>query len=92
METRILRVVSQDKCTMVPSKKQESGQLAKCYIRLKELGSDYEDEFVVTMFGNLAQCRFAENSLVAVNMRFAVHEVNGAQYQEIVANDIVNLK
>ncbi len=77
---------------MVPSKKQESGQLAKCYIRLKELGGDYEDEFVATMFGNLAQCRFAEHSLVAAGLRFQAHEVNGAWYQEVIANDIVNFK
>jgi hypothetical protein len=43
------------------------------------------------VFGNLAQCRFAEGSLVAASLRFQVHEVNGAMYEEIVANDLVSL-
>ena len=37
METKILKVTGQGDPMMVPSKKQEGGQLAKCYIRLKEL-------------------------------------------------------
>ena len=39
-----LKVMAQTEPVYVPSKKQESGQLAKCMIRLKELGGDYEDE------------------------------------------------
>ena len=51
METRILKVTGQGDPMMVPSKKQEGGQLAKCYIRLKELGGDYADEYLAVMFG-----------------------------------------
>ena len=43
------------------------------------------------MFGNLAQCRFYEGELVAASLRFQVHEVNGAVYQDIVVNDVVKL-
>ncbi len=90
METKILRVVSQQDVTYIPSTKQEGGQLAKCVIRLKEFGgSKYGDEYACTMFGNLAQCRFAEGDLVAASLRFQVHEVNGTVYQEIIANDVV---
>ena len=46
METKILKVVAQTEVTYVPSKKQENGQLAKCYIRLRELGGDYENEYL----------------------------------------------
>ena len=90
METKILRVVSQGDVTYISSTKQEGGQLAKCLIRLKEFGGGkYGDEYACTMFGNLAQCRFAEGDLVAASLRFQVHEVNGTVFQEIIANDVV---
>ena len=91
MKTFILRVVAQSDVLYVPSKKQEGGQLAKCLIRLKELGGQYEDEYLCALFGNLATCQFAEGELVAAVMRFSVHEVNGCLYQDVVCNDIVKL-
>ena len=92
METKILRVVLQSDVTYIPSTKQEGGQLAKCLIRLKEFGgSKFGDEYVCTLFGNLAQCRFAEGELVAASLRFQVHEVNGNSYQEVIANDVAPL-
>ena len=93
METRIFRVVSQGDVSYIPSAKQEGGQLAKCVIRLKEFGgSKFGNEYACTMFGNLAQCKFHEGDLVTASLRFQVHEVNGAVYQEVVANDIITLK
>lgn len=93
MQTYICRVVSQGDVSYVASQKAEGGQLAKCLIRLKEFGSGkFGDEYACTMFGNLAQCRFAEGDLVAASLRFQVHEVNGAIYQEVVANDVVPIK
>ena len=92
MKTMILRVVSQSDVTYIPSTKQEGGQLAKCMIRLKEFGgSKFGNEYVCTMFGNLAQCKFYEGDLVVASLRFQVHEVNGAVYQEVVVNDMVSL-
>lgn len=82
----------QSDVTYIPSTKQEGGQLAKCLIRLKEFGgSKFGDEYVCTLFGNLAQCRFAEGELVAASLRFQVHEVNGNSYQEVIANDVAPL-
>lgn len=92
MKTCILRVVSQGNVSYIPSTKQEGGQLAKCDIRLKMLGgSKFSDEFVATLFGNLAQCRFTEGEVVAAVLRFSVHETNGSLYQDVVCNDIVKL-
>ena len=92
MTTNIYRVVSQGDVSYVASQKAEGGQLAKCVIRLKEFGSGkYGDEYACTMFGNLAQCKFYEGDLVVASLRFQVHEVNGAVYQEVVANDVVKL-
>ena len=92
MKTNIYYVVSQTEASYVASQKAEGGQLAKCVIRLKEFGgSKFGNEYVCTMFGNLAQCRFYEGDLIAASLRFQVHEVNGALYQEVVVNDMVSL-
>ena len=91
MDKKILKVMAQGEPVYVPSKKTESGQLAKCVIRLKELGGDYEDEYVCAMYGNLALCKFADGDMVVAALRFTTHESNGYYYQDIVANDIVKL-
>ena len=92
MKTKILRVVSQGVVTYVPSSKEANGQLAKCEIRLKKLGgSKFSDEFVATLFGNLAQCRYNEGDVVVAVLRFSVHEVNRCLYQDVVCNDLVKL-
>ena len=91
MKSILLRVVSQGDVSYIPSTKQEGGQLAKCVIRLKEFGGKFGNEYACTMFGNLAQCKFYEGDLVAASLRFQVHEVNGAVYQEVIANDVVKL-
>lgn len=92
MNTILLRVVSQGDVAYVPSSKEANGQLAKCEIRLKKLGSSkFSDEFVATLFGNLAQCRYNEGDVVVAVLRFSVHEVNGCLYQDVVCNDLVKL-
>lgn len=92
MTTSVFRVESQGDVTYVASQKAEGGQLAKCLIRLKEFGGGkFGNEYACTMFGNLAQCKFYEGDLVAASLRFQVHEVNGAVYQEVIANDVVKL-
>ena len=84
--------MSQGVTAYIPSQKQEGGQLAKCVIRLKEFGGGkFGDEYVCTMFGNLALGTFYEGDLVAASLRFQVHEVNGNCYQEVIANDIIKL-
>ena len=92
MQTKICKVISQTEPVYVTSKKSENGQLAKCYIRLRELGGDYEDEFICAMFGNLALCKFAVGKTVIASLRFTTHEANGAYYQDIVATEIVEIK
>ena len=91
--TKIYYVVSQTDVSYVASQKAEGGQLAKCVIRLREFGgSRFGNEYVGTMFGNLALCRFYEGDLVAASLQFQVHEVNGDVYQEVVVNDVVKLQ
>lgn len=92
MQTNIYYVVSQGDVSYVASQKAESGQLAKCVIRLREFGgSKFGNEYACTLFSNLALCKFYENDLVVASLRFQVYEVNGVIYQEVVVNDIVKL-
>jgi len=91
MQTKILKVVAQGPVVQVPSKKQENGQIVKCMIRLKELGGDYEDEYICAMFGNLAQCKFTVGKTVIASLRFQTHESNGSFFQDVIANDIQNI-
>lgn len=89
MHTIIAKVLAQTDVVMVPSRKADSGQVAKSAIRLKELGGgEYGDEYVCTTFGNLAQCRFVTGDLVVAALRFQTHEVNGVSYQDVVATDV----
>ena len=91
MVTKILKVVAQTEPVFVPSKKSDSGQLAKSMIRLKELGGDYEDEYICAMFGDLALCKFAMGKTVIASLRFQTHEANGSFFQDVVANEIQNI-
>ena len=59
MEVKIMKVVRQGEAFSVQSSKQESGQIQKCNIVLRELGgSKFENEYVCAMLGKLAACRF----------------------------------
>ena len=89
MQTKICKVMAQTEPVYVPSKKQDNGQLAKCYIRLRELGGDYEDEYLCVMLGNIALCKFGIGKTVLAALRFQTHESNGTCYQDIVAQEIV---
>ncbi len=92
METKIVKVVRQGEAFSVQSSKQESGSLQKCNIVLRELGgSKYENEYVCTMLGNLALCRFYEGDVVAATLRFSTHEYQGQTFQEVLATDIVKI-
>ena len=92
MEVKILKVVRQGDSFSVQSTKSESGQIQKCNIVLRELGgSKFENEFVCSMLGNLAGCRFYEGDVVAATLRFSTHEYQGQAFQEILATDIVKI-
>ena len=92
MEAKILKVVRQGEAFSVQSSKQESGSLQKCNLVLRELGgSKYENEYVCTMLGNLAVCRFYEGDVVAATLRFSTHEYQGQAFQEVLATDIVKV-
>ena len=92
MVTKILKVVRQGEAYSVQSSKQESGSIQKCMIVLRELGgSKFGNEFVCTMLGNLAGCKFYEGDVVIATLRFSTHEYQGQTYQEVLASDIYSL-
>lgn len=88
-----MKVVRQGEAFSVQSSKQESGQIQKCSIVLRELGGgNYENEYACTMLGNLAGCRFYEGDVVVATMRFSTHEYQGQTFQEIMVTDLVKVK
>lgn len=92
MQTRFLKVIAQTEPIYVQSRKNENSQMAKSYIRLRELGGEYEDEYQCTLLGPLAECRFPVGTVVAASLRFRTHENGGNWYQDIVVNEIVPVK
>ena len=87
-----MKVVRQGEAFSVQSQKSESGQIQKCNIVLRELGgSKYENEYVCSMLGSLAECKFYEGDVVVATLRFSIHEYQGQVFQEILATDLVKL-
>lgn len=91
MYTQIMRVVQQGETFAVQSQKSENGQMMKCNIVLQEMGGKYENQYAAAMLGNIAQCKFAPGTLVAVTLRFTTREYNGQVYQDILVTDIEKL-
>lgn len=91
MNAQIMRVVQQGEAFAVQSQKSENGQMMKCNIILQEMGGKYENQYAAAMLGNIAQCKFAPGTLVAVTLRFTTREYNGQVYQDILVTDIVKL-
>ena len=91
MNSKIMRVVLQGEAFAVQSQKSENGQMMKCNIVLQEMGGKYENQYAAAMLGNIAQCKFAPGTLVAVTLRFTTREYNGQVYQDILVTDIMKL-
>jgi len=92
MKTIIAKVIEQTESVYVPSKKNVSGQVAKCNVRLRELGGDYEDEYACTLFGDNALKRVQPGQTVIAALRFQTHESGDVCYQDIVATEVLQLK
>ena len=87
--TKILRVEAQTEPTTV--NKKDGTQMQKCFVHLKGLGQ-YPQEYYGAVLGNNATVRFQKGDLVAADISFAVHENNGAKYQDVLVKEIVKLK
>ena len=91
MQAKILKVVRQGEAFGVQSSKSDNGTIQKCNIVLREMGGKFENEYVCTMLGNLAACRFYEGDVVAATLRFSTHEYQNQVFQEILVTDIVKI-
>ena len=60
-------------------------------LKVVELGGKYENQYVVSTFGALANVKCEDGCLVAATLRFQTHEHNGAEYQDIVATEVIPL-
>ena len=88
----IFKVVQQGEAFSVQSQKSDSGHTMKCNIVLQELGGKYEDSYVATMLGPVAEKRFEPGQLLAVKLRFSTREYNGQVYQDIVVSEAYLIK
>ena len=91
MNGMFMRVVQQGEAFAVQSQKSENGQMMKCNIILQEMGGKHENQYAAAMLGNIALCKFAPGTVVAVTLRFTTREYNGQVYQDILVTDIVKL-
>ena len=98
MFTSIFRVVA---CGEPESYVTSNGnQSQKRQLRLQFLGgwngNDNQSQrssnsIMGTMFGNLSQCTFYPNEIVAATLRFSIREYQGQWYQDITISDISKL-
>lgn len=89
--TSILKIVSLSEAVTIESQKAEGGQIRKRTVVMQEPGSKYENAFVVTLFGKEADRQLAVGDVVVAALRFLTHEYNGQTYQDVVAEEVINL-
>jgi len=89
--TSILKVVSLSEAQTIESQKAEGGQIRKRTAVMQQPGSKYENSFVVTLFGKEADRQLTVGDVVVAALRFLTHEYNGQTYQDVVAEEIINL-
>ena len=73
------------------SRRDEGQKVAKRQIILKEVGGEFANEYVVTLFGVNAQ-QEDWGKLVFAELRFLSHETDMAMFQDIFVNEIIRIK
>lgn len=68
----------------------QNGPSQKSIITLQELGGQYQNAYVATLFGN--QVKFYPNDLVTASLRFSAREHNGNYFQDVTINEIRKLQ
>ena len=86
---QVFRVVQQTQAVSV--QRQDGTQTQKCQLVMQEMGGKYENCFVATLLGNLAQMKFVQNDLVYAVLRFTARDYNGQTYMDCMVQDIVKL-
>ncbi|OYP55583.1 hypothetical protein CIK99_10485 [Prevotella sp. P5-92] len=69
----------------------KNGTMSKCEVVIKDIGGDYADTYVATVWGEEAKKNIAKGTPVAAKLRFFTHKHEGRTYQDIVADEIISL-
>ena len=87
MNTQFFRVLSQTEAVTIT--RQDGTQTQKSTVVLQELGGKYENSYAAVLLGN--QVAFAPGDIVIGCFRFATHEYNGQQYQDVTIQEIYKM-
>ena len=87
----LMKVMNCGEMFTVRSEKAEGGSLNKRNLILQEIGGKYENQYAVTVLGNLAQTVFHPGEYVWAALRFQTREYNGQVFQDITATDIIKV-
>lgn len=90
----LVRIINQSRLTMMQTdtdNTHEGWKAQKGIEPNKQYGATNPLKRMIDLLGNLALCRFQPGKTVAASLRFSTHENNGAWYQDIVANEIVEM-
>ena len=67
---------------------QNGSTLQKSTVVLQEVNGKYGDSYMASLLGN--QIKLYHNEYVWAALRFSVKEYNGANYQDIIIQDITS--
>ena len=82
----LFRVVSQSEPVSINT--QNGSTLQKSTVVLQEVNGKYGDSYMASLLGN--QIKLYHNEYVWAALRFSVKEYNGANYQDIIIQDITS--
>jgi len=86
--TKIFKCINQSEAKAITIK--DGGQTQRCSVILKELGGQYENEYLCTLYGNAATANY-NDSLVVAKLSFRTHNHEGVTYQDINIQEIQKL-
>ena len=93
--TGIFKVLDKSAVTYMYEAEFKDGKMAKCEIELEEFGGDGKGEqFVCTLWDDMAKQRFNKGDLVVASLKFGVgkHYFRGDdKYQIVNVKDIIKL-
>lgn len=87
---QIFKVTNVGAIEQITSKKDGS-TTSKRTIMLKEIGNEFSNEYVVTLFGKKAEMT-GYGQIVAADLRFLTHQSQFGTFQDVLATEIITLK
>lgn len=89
----IFEVIDQTEVSYLYEAEFENGRAPKCDIKLKEFGGDNNgDEFICTLWDDLAELRFSKGDLVVASLKFSISfSFKGTGHQLVTIKNIHRL-